>query len=125
MRFAAGFPSLRVLNLFLSSFFFPRFPAAAKPSAPAPANSGAASAAPRRRADGLNRRLHLRRSEGRLRLHQATRGREGGLDHPNVKIREEEKVAETVDVQKTMESMINLDAPSCYFRRRSVLRSHI
>lgn len=34
---------------------------------------------------------------------------------PNVKIREEEKVPETLDVQKTMESMINLDQAKLLF----------
>jgi basic membrane protein A len=34
---------------------------------------------------------------------------------PNVKIREEEKVPETLDVQKTMESMINLDGAKLLF----------
>jgi simple sugar transport system substrate-binding protein len=34
---------------------------------------------------------------------------------PNVKIREEEKVPETMDVQKTMESMINLDGATLLF----------
>jgi basic membrane protein A and related proteins len=34
---------------------------------------------------------------------------------PGVKIREEEKVAETVDVEKTMESMINLDGATLLF----------
>jgi basic membrane protein A len=34
---------------------------------------------------------------------------------PGVKVREEEKVAETVDVEKTMESMINLDGATLLF----------
>jgi basic membrane protein A len=34
---------------------------------------------------------------------------------PGVKIREEEKVAETIDVEKTMESMINLDGATLLF----------
>ena len=34
---------------------------------------------------------------------------------PGVKVVEEEKVAETVDVQKTMESMIDLDGATLLF----------
>ena len=38
-----------------------------------------------------------------------------------VKVVEEEKVAETSDVQKTMESMINLDGASWSSRPRSAI----
>jgi basic membrane protein A len=39
---------------------------------------------------------------------------------PGIKVVEEEKVPETDAVEKTMESMINLDGATLYSRRRSV-----
>ena len=64
-----------------------------------------------------HRRLHLCRPEGRLRLQPGACRRRGGAEEAceGITVVEEENVPETVDVQKTMESMINLDGATLVF----------
>ena len=68
-------------------------------------------------AEAAGDRLHLRRAARRLRLQPgACRGAPPILKKmPGVKVVEEEKVPETVAVEKSMESMINLDGATLMF----------
>ncbi len=63
----------------------------------------------------VDRRVHLCRVEGRLRLQSSPCCRRRGREALGVKVVEEERVPETIDVEKTMASMINLDGSSLLF----------
>ena len=81
---------------------------------PAPAASGAASAAPAPQKQFTAGFIYVG-SKSDYGYNQAHAEGAKTLTSMGIKVREEENVPETLDVQKTMESMINLDGASVLF----------
>src|SRR4029077_11428534 len=87
-----------------------------KPSAPAPSSSASAAPAEAAKpASALTVGFIYVGPKDDYGYNQAHAEGAKSLASLGVKIREEEKVAETFDVQKTMESMINLDGAKLLF----------